>query len=246
MNAPFDMKGKVVVLTGGSGFLGRQFSAHLESYGAIVENFDLDTGVNITDEQSVQAAVSQVLQRHNKIDGLISAAAANPKVDDAGPDAGWAPYSEFSTELFRKEVDINLTGSFIVAKAVSKQMIEQRSGSIIFISSHYGVVGPVNSIYEPNKHKSIGYGASKAGVLGLMRFFASYLGQYNVRVNALVPGGMFRNHDDTFAEAYGKLTMLGRMSKSDEYNGAVQFLLSDASSYMTGQSLIVDGGLTSL
>lgn len=244
MNDLFDMKGKVVVMTGGSGFLGRQFTAHLEENGAIVENFDIDTGVDITNEESVQTAVQRVIDARGRIDGLVTAAAANPKVDDAGPDAGWAPYSEFSTELFRKEVDINLTGSFIVAKAVSKKMIEQKSGSIVFISSHYGVVAPDNSIYEPGKYKSIAYGASKAGILGLTRFFASYLAEHGVRANVLVPGGMFRNHDERFAAAYGKLTMLGRMSNPGEYNGAVHFLLSDASSYMTGQSLVVDGGIT--
>lgn len=123
-------------------------------------------------------------------------------------------------------------------------MVEQKSGSIVFISSDLGIIGPTNSLYDSGKYKDIAYGASKAGVLGLMRFFAAYLGAYGVRANALVPGGMMRGHSPEFAKRNGALNMLGRMSREGEYNGAVQFLLSDASSYMTGASLVIDGGRT--
>ena len=240
----FDLKGRIIIVTGGSGFLGTQFRRSLEEADAIAINFDIDTHVDTTDESSVERAVSEVMEQHGRIDGLITSAAANPKADEVGERGPWAPYSEFSTDLFRKEVDINLVGSFIAAKAVSKYMIDARRGSIVFISSHYGVVGPTNSLYTEGMHKSIAYGASKAGILGLSRFFASYLGEYNVRANALVPGGIMRNHDATFATEYGKLTMLGRMGNDGELNGAVQFLLSDASSYMTGSTLVVDGGIS--
>lgn len=242
----FDLTERVVIVTGGSGFLGTQFRSSLEAAGAVAINFDIDTGIDTTNEKVVQEGVADVLKKHGRIDGLITSAAANPKTDEDGSKGQWAPYSDFPTDLFRKEVDINLTGSFIAAKAVSKPMMEARRGSIVFLASHYGVVGPVNSLYAEGKYKSVAYGASKAGIFGLMRFFAAYLAPYNVRANALVPGGMFRNHDAKFAAEYGKLTMLGRMSNPGEYDGAVQFLLSDASSYMTGSSLVIDGGITAL
>jgi len=240
----FDITGRVIVITGGSGFLGTQYTRALEKAGAIVENFDITTGVDVTDEASLTKAVANVLQKHDKIDGLITNAAANPKTDKGTDGGSWASYSEFSADLFRKEIDLNLTGSFLAAKTVSKPMIDAKKGSIVFIGSDLALIGPMNSLYPDGKFKDIAYGASKAGVLSLMRFFAAYLGKYNVRVNALVPGGMFRGHDAGFAKKNGALNMLGRMSNEGEYNGAIQFLLSDASSYMTGASLIIDGGRT--
>ena len=246
MQNPFDITGSVIVITGGSGFLGTQYRTALTEAGAIVENFDIDTGVDVTDEASLEKAAAAVLKKHGKIDGLITNAAANPKADEGTSGGPWAPYSEFSADLFRKEIDLNLVGSFLAAKIIAKPMMEAKKGSIIFISSDLGLIGPTNALYEEGKFKDIAYGASKAGVLGLMRFFAAYLGAYNVRANALVPGGMFRGHDEAFAKKNGALNMLGRMSKENEYNGAVQFLLSDASSYMTGASLVIDGGRTAI
>ncbi len=241
----FDVQGKVVVITGGSGFLGQQYSKHLETEGATVVSFDVDTGVDVTDEKSVDAAVAKVVKEHGKIDGLITNAAANPAPGSPSAEGAWAPYNEFPAELFRKEIDLNLTGSFIAAKVVATQMMKQKSGSIIFISSDLGLIGPYNAMYPEGKFKDIAYGTSKAGVLGLMRFFATFLGPYNVRVNALAPGGMYKNHDPEFAKKNGSLNMLGRMAKEGEFNGPVQFLLSDASSYVTGAVISVDGGRVS-
>ncbi len=241
---PFDVQGRVVIITGGSGFLGKQYTEGLQQAGAIVENFDIDTGIDVMDESSLTQAVDKVLKKHGRIDGLITNAAANPKADEGTNGGPWAPYSDFSADLFRKELELNLTGSFLAAKAVSKPMMEAKQGSIIFISSDLGVIGPTNAIYPEGRFKDIAYGASKSGVLGLMRFWAAFLGVHGVRANALVPGGMFRGHEAEFAKKNGALNMLGRMSKEGEYNGAVQFLLSDASSYMTGASLIIDGGRT--
>lgn len=240
----FDVKGRVIIITGGSGFLGTQYRSSLGSAGAIVENFDIETNVDVTDESSLRSAVAAVLKKHGKIDGLVTNAAANPKADEDPRKGPWAPYSEFPAELFRSELDLNLTGSFLAAKIVSKTMMEAKRGSIVFIGSDLGLIGPTNSLYAEGRFKDIAYGASKAGVLGLMRFFAAYLGPFNVRANALVPGGMFRGHDPEFARKNGALNMLGRMARENEYNGAIQFLLSDASSYMTGASLIIDGGRT--
>ena len=242
----FDLHGRVVVVTGGSGFLGSQYCASLLEVGAIVENFDIDTDVDVTDESSVQDTVARVVEKHGRIDGLITNAAANPKADESKSGGPWSPYSEFSTDLFRAELDLNLVGSFLAAKIISRQMMKQKSGSIVFVASDLALIAPANALYEEGKFKDIAYGTSKAGVLGLMRFFAAYLGPYNVRANALVPGGMYRNHDAAFVKKNGALNMLGRMARENEYNGVVQFLLSDASSYMTGASLVVDGGRTAM
>lgn len=242
----FDLKGRVIIITGGSGFLGTQYREALKEAGATVENFDIDTGVDVTDEASLQKAVNGVLKKHGHIDGLIMNAAANPKTDESEKEGSWAPYSDFSVDLFRKEIDLNLTGSFLAAKTVSKAMMNAKKGSLIFIGSDLSLIGPSNFLYPDDHFKDIAYGASKAGILGLMRFWASFLGPHNVRANALILGGMFRNHDPEFVRTNASLNMLKRMSKDGDYNGPVQFLLSDASSYMTGACLIVDGGRTAM
>lgn len=242
----FDIRGRVIIITGGSGFLGTQYRTSLADAGAVVENFDIDKGIDVTDEDSLHKAVQAVLKKHGHIDGLITNAAANPKTDEHGDRSAWAPYSDFSADLFRRELELNLTGSFLAAKAVSKPMMKAKKGSIIFIGSDLSLIGPSNALYPEGNFKDIAYGVSKAGVLGLMRFWAAFLGPHNVRANALILGGMFRDHDSEFARLNAALNMLGRMSKSGEYNGGVQFLLSDASSYVTGSCLVMDGGRTAL
>lgn len=131
-------------------------------------------------------------------------------------------------------------------QAAAPYLMKAKSGSVVFIASDLALIAPTNSIYEAGRFKDIAYVASKAGMLGLMRAWAAYLGPYNVRVNALVPGGMYNAQPEEFARRNGSLNMLGRMSRQGEYNGLVQFLLSDAASYMTGSCLIADGGRTAL
>jgi NAD(P)-dependent dehydrogenase (short-subunit alcohol dehydrogenase family) len=243
---PFQLDGKVVIITGGSGFLGLQYQSALREAGAIVENFDLDTGVDVTNESSVTEAVHRVFKEHGRIDGLITNAAANPKADDTGHTSAWAPYDQFDVELFRKELDLNVVGSFLAAKAVTPFFREARRGSIVFVASDLACIGPTNRIYEEGRFKDIAYGTSKAAILGLMRFYAAFLGPHQARANALVLGGMYRSHDEDFVRRVSELSMLNRMSQPGEYNGAVQYLLSDASSYMTGSCFIVDGGRTAM
>lgn len=241
MKNVFSVAGKVVIITGGSGFLGRQYLSVLKKAGAKVVNWDIATGVDISDPSSVKSAVESL----DQIDVLINNAAFNPQVDKkTEAQDNWSSYEKFPLEIWRRELETNLTGQHIVVQAVASRMMKQRSGSIIFIASDLALIGPHNSIYEPGRFKDIAYITSKTGVLGLMRSWAAYLGPYNVRVNAFVPGGMYRNQPEDFVRRNSELNMLNRMSKTGEYNGPIVFLASDASSYMTGACLIVDGGRT--
>lgn len=244
MDELFSLKGKIVVVTGGSGFLGSQYRRALTEYKAEVVNWDIDTGVDITDEDSVCRAKDSAVAQWGRIDVLINNAAFNPQVGEISSGDNWSPYEKFPLDVWEREIEVNLTGQMRVTRAVAPLMMSQRSGSIIFIASDLALIGPHNDIYEPGRFKDIAYITSKAGVLGLMRSWAAYLGPYNVRVNALVPGGMQRQQVSEFVARNSSLNMLGRMAQEGEYNGPIIFLASDASSYMTGACLVVDGGRT--
>lgn len=242
----FSVKDKVIILTGGSGFLGAQFNRHLTSCGARVVVFDnrTDNPVDITNQKDVKKAVNGTLKKYKRIDGMVNVAAINAVPGSEVSKDFWKPYEEYPLDLWKKELDVNLTAAHIVTQAVAPVMMNQKSGSIIFLATDLAVIAPNNSIYQEGKFKDIAYVTSKTGLLGLMRSWASYLGKYNIRVNAAVPGGMYNGQPDDFVEKNSALNMLGRMACKGEYNGVIQFLLSDASSYMTGASLIVDGGRT--
>ncbi|MDP3764352.1 MAG: SDR family oxidoreductase [bacterium] len=240
----FSVEGKVIIITGGSGFLGKQYCEFLRGRGATVVNWDLGTKVDVMDFTSVNKATKAVVKKFGRIDVLINNAAFNTQVGSGKNENSWAPYEVFSSKLWSREIDINLKGQMLPTQAVVCHMIQQKFGSIIFIASDLAIIGPQNRIYDAGKFKDIAYITSKAGVLGLMRSWAAYLGSYNIRVNAFVPGGMYRNQPEDFVRRNSELNMLNRMSKVGEYNGPIVFLASDASSYMTGACLIVDGGRT--
>jgi NAD(P)-dependent dehydrogenase (short-subunit alcohol dehydrogenase family) len=246
MHDLFSVKDKVIILTGGSGFLGSQFRDHLTSCEAHVEIFDkqTDNPVDITSPSEVRKAVDNVLRKYGHIDGFVNVAAINAVPGSETAKDFWKPYEEYSLELWKKEIEVNLTAAQIVTQAIAPAMIGRKIGSIVFMASDLAVIAPNNGIYDKGKFKDIAYVTSKTAILGLMRSWASYLGAYNIRVNAAVPGGMYNSQPDEFVRKNSTLNMLGRMAKKDEYNGMIQFLLSDASSYMTGASLIIDGGRT--
>ncbi|MBN1364311.1 MAG: SDR family oxidoreductase [Syntrophaceae bacterium] len=242
----FSVKGKVIILTGGSGFLGSQFKRHLTSCGAKVIIFDnrAKKPVDITKPVEVKKSVEDTIKKHKRIDGMVNVAAINSVPGSKTSRDLWKPYEKFPLELWEEELDVNLTAAHIVTQAVAPFMMKQKSGSIVFLATDLVVIAPNNSIYQKGKFKDIAYVTSKTGLLGLMRSWASYLGKYNVRVNAAVPGGMYNDQPADFIKKNSALNMLGRMAKKDEYNGVIQFLLSDASSYITAASLIIDGGRT--
>lgn len=261
----FNIKNKVVIITGGAGFLGWQYAKALASVGAIVVIWDkinlqitrkfidilkknfgcncLPVKVDITSEEHVKRAVNEVFKRFNKIDILINNAAMNPAVGSTESEAQFVPYEEYPIRLWQNELSVNLTGSMICTKYVAPIMIKQKRGVIINIASELSEIAYDHRIYKKGKYKSVAYITTKTGILGLTRAWAARLGEYNIRVNAFSPGGMQTvRHDKSFVEKYSSLNMLGRMAQINEYNGAILFLCSDASAFMTGHNLVIDGG----
>lgn len=249
MKNPFDIQDKVIILTGAGGFLGRGYASALIKSGATVIGWDQKKGegiehVDITDEAHVEQAVADVVEKYGRIDGLINNAAMNPQVGDKDSDKQFAPYEEYPISLFRKEIDINLTGMMIVIKHVAPIMMKQKSGSIVNVASEVSVMAHDHRVYQTaGRYKSPAYTASKTAIIGLTRQWAARLGEYNVRVNAFSPGGV---HNPVmpadFVHRFGATNMLGRMAHPGEYEATMIYLLSDASSFMTASNLIMDGG----
>ncbi|OHA08584.1 MAG: hypothetical protein A3B37_01805 [Candidatus Sungbacteria bacterium RIFCSPLOWO2_01_FULL_59_16] len=254
---PFSVRDKVVIITGGAGLLGREYAAFLSVAGARVVLFDIADDpkfpegtvarymkVDITDREAVFAAVADVAKEYGQVDVLINNAAMNPVPGTEESAKQFSPYEDYPVELWERELKVGLTGALLCTQAVIPVMKRQGSGSIVNISSTYGNVGPDNRIYDEGKYKSIGYATVKGAVLNVTRAWASYLRGTGIRVNTLTPGGVFAGQPESFVKAYEERTILGRMARKEEYNGAILFLASDASSYMTGANLVVDGGWT--
>lgn len=265
----FSLNGKVALVTGGAGLLGKQFTLTLAQAGAHVivadKNVELAQnqtdainhggysssaeGVDIADPQSVAEMVQNVVKGFSRLDVLVNSAALDPKFDPQHSiEQSNNAFENYSLRAWQDSLNVNLTGMFLTSQGVVRQMMKQGEGTIVNICSIYGLVGPNQNIYritgQPEKFKPVDYSVTKAGVLGFTRYLAAYLAEKNIRVNALTPGGVNNDHEKEFAKNYSAHTMLGRMSKNDEMNGALLFLASSASSYMTGANLIVDGGWT--
>ena len=263
----FDLHGKVAVVTGGAGILGRHFCAGLAESGARVVIVDLledkakelalsltdrykvqtiGIGCDVSNRESVQAMVERVVSEFGEINVLHNNAAA--KSDDL--DAFFAPFEEYSLDQWRKIMAVNLDGMFLMAQAVGKQMIAQRKGgSIIQTASIYGLMAPDHRIYEGSSYlgRQINtpavYTTSKAAVIGLTQHLATYWAGKGIRVNTLTPGGVESGQNDEFNRRYSARIPMNRMAMAQEMVGALLYLASDASSYVTGQNIIVDGGL---
>jgi 2-deoxy-D-gluconate 3-dehydrogenase len=267
----FKLEGRVAVVTGGAGLLGREFSRTLAEAGAAVVVADIQAGaveavaadltaqgyptlgvrLDVTDPASVQAMVEATLARFGRLDILVNSAALDPKFDPEALARGIIPgrFEDFPLDLWNQALAVNLTGVFLVTQACVQQMLAQGKGSIINICSTYGLNGPDQRIYvradgQRVGYKPVYYTVTKAGVLGFTKYLAAYYAGTQIRVNALTPGGVYNQHDEDFVRNYSARTILGRMARKDEMNGALLFLASDASSYMTGANLIVDGGWT--
>lgn len=266
---PFDLREKVIVLTGGLGQLGRQYARALLAAGARVALLDVrvekaDRPVefagqetegnllllpaNVTSAPSLREALDAVQHTWGTPHGLINNAALDSPPDaPAGENGPFETYPEASWDAV---MQTNLKGTLLPCQIFGAEMAAVGRGSIINISSIYGMVSPDQRIYEYRREngapffKPVAYSVSKSGILNLTRYLATYWAKSGVRVNTLTLGGVFNRQDEQFMRGYCARVPLGRMAREDEYNGAVIFLLSDASSYMTGANLVIDGGWT--
>jgi len=264
----FDIKNRNIVITGSSGLLGSQYANTLSVAGANVILVDLDSIKNkklerslvkkygtkarsyttdISNLQEVKKLAKNVLKDFKKIDGLVNNAAYTSKGAKEESDNPYGSLENFPMKIWQKSIDINLTGVFFCSQAFGKIMAKQGKGVIVNIASNYGLVGADQRIYgKSGLNLPISYAATKGAVVNMTRYLAAYWSGKNIRVNTLSPGGVLdvTYQDKKFIKKYSERTILGRMARKDEYNGAMLFLISDASSYMTGANLIVDGGWT--
>ena len=266
----FDVRDRVVIVTGGAGLLGREYGRLLVQAGARVVLADVDqrrveaiaadlegpegrakgVGVDVSDEASVAALVRAALDAYGRIDGLVNNAAINPALDRGRGDALALTFENYPLALWNQALAVNLTGMFLCAREVAPAMLARKRGVIVNVSSTYGLVGPDQRLYEPEapggprEFKPVTYSVTKSGVLGLTRYLATYWAGQGIRVNTLTPGGVRSEQAPEFVRRYAARTPLGRMAERHEYDGALLFLLSDASAYMTGANLVVDGGWT--
>lgn len=264
----FSLKGKNALVTGGAGFLGKHFCKGLANAGANIAVIDINiqeaTKVaeeitteyhtvakafycDLTSEESVKHMVETVVDEFGEINILHNNAAG--KSSDLN--AFFAPFEEYDLNQWKEIMSTNMDSMFLMAKYVGKVMKKQdKGGSIIQTSSIYGIMGPDNRIYEGSYYldRQINtpaiYSASKAGVVGFTKYLATYWAKDGIRVNTITPGGVESGQNDTFKQKYGNRIPLGRMAQPEEMTGALVYLASDASSYVTGQNIIVDGGLS--
>lgn len=263
----FDLSGKTAVITGAAGILGRQFCIGFLQLGANVVAADLRTEplqqlvqelsseygarasgfvADVADPQSVNAMTNAAIERFGRIDILLNNAGAKSK----DLTAFFQNFENYSLEIWREIAAVNLDGAFLVAQAVGRHMVQQGGGTIIQTASIYGLVASDNRIYDGSLYMGVQinnpaiYSASKAGLVGFTKWLAAYWAEKGIRVNALAPGGVFSGQNDTFVEKYSARIPMGRMAHLHEMVGTAIYLASDASSYVTGQCIAVDGGLT--
>ena len=267
----FDLSGRVAIITGGAGMLGVMHAEAIAEAGGCPVLADIDEtsatreakkiadkyGVvclgiktDITNKDEVQTLCDIVLQKFGHIDILINNAASDPKVE-ANEGGTWSRFENFPTEQWNQDIAVGLTGAFLCSQVVGAEMAHSRGGVILNISSDLGIVAPDQRIYlrqglpmEKQPVKPVSYSVVKSALIGLTKYLATYWAEKNIRVNALCPGGVQTDQPDEFLEKVTFRIPMGRMAQKDEYKGAILFLVSDASSYMTGATLIIDGGRT--
>lgn len=264
----FSLKNKTAIVTGALGLLGKKHCQALAQAGANVVVADIDESaaeafaqglgpqhlglkVDVTSQQSLKTACDKILARYKTIDVLVNNAAINDMFENPGLAKELSAFENYPLDAFKKSLDVNVTGVFLASQVFGTVMAGQGSGSIINIASTYGIVGPDQSIYRDERgeqtfYKSAVYPVTKGAVVNFTRFLAAYWGHKGVRVNTLSPGGVENNQNQFFIQNYSAKTLLGRMAQPDDYQGALVFLASNASAYMTGTNLVVDGGWTAI
>lgn len=256
-----NVKDKRILLIGATGVLGKKYAEVLVAEGVKLIMADrLESNViqlaeelgakyvvmNIGDEAQVIDGVKQAASFYGGFDGVVNNAAITGDVLKAtGGEQAFAPFEDYPTDLWQKTLDINLTGSFLVAREAGRVMKEAGKGGVLVnVSSIYGVMSPDHRIYEGQNFASFaGYSATKAGIIGLTQWLATWWAKDNIRVNCLVPGGVYNGQPESFEKAYSNRVPLGRMASPDDLPGMLLYLLSDSASYTTGGVFSVDGGL---
>ena len=242
------LENKVIVVTGGNGLIGRVIREYLGKHKAKVISVDIEQDkvdrynrvANITSEEEIQQLIADVVSDFGRIDGWVNN--AYPRTNDWGNKV-----EDINMDSWRKNVDMHLNGYFLCCRLVLSQMQKQQSGSVIIMSSIYGMVGPDFSVYEgTSMTMPAAYAAIKGGLVNLTRYLASYYGPFNVRINSISPGGIFDHQPDSFIQRYEGKVPLRRMGTPQDIAPGVGFLLSDQATYITGHNLVIDGGWTAI
>ena len=262
----FSLSGKVALVTGALGLLGKEHCRALSEAGSNVIVTDLDgdaciafaktlgtdsVGVNldVTNKSSINRVREVILNWYGKIDVLVNNAAINDMFEDPKTNLEQSKFENYPVEAWQRTIDVNLTGLFLCSQIIGNLMAERGSGSIINVASTYGIVAPNQSMYKDKSGKQVfykppAYSVTKGAVISFSKYLAAYWGIKGVRVNSLSPGGVENGQDEFFKMKYTLSAPLGRMAKPNDYMGALIFLASDSSQYMTGANLVVDGGWT--
>ena len=267
----FSLAGRVAIITGGAGTLGRRHAIAIADAGGLPVLADIRKDLlsdasevlkgrvpqgafihsDVTDTQSVQAMLDEVLRRFGRVDVLINNAANNPKVGGAGATQEFSRFETFPLDQWDDDLAVGITGAFICSRVIGSEMAQRQHGVIVNIASDLALISPDQRLYrreglaeELQPVKPVTYSVVKSALVGLTRYLATYWAHAGVRVNAVSPGGVFTGQDDEFVGRLAQLIPLGRMARLDELEGTILFLCSDASTYITGANIVVDGGRT--
>lgn len=269
----YNLKNKTAIITGGAGLLGRKHAEALMEYGAncVLVDIVLEKAQNlatelsqkfegqaiacnkdITKKEEVEEILALAIKELGSVDILINNAANNPKYEDVAGKVDLSKrFETYPVEIWQQDLDVGLKGAFLCTQVFGTQFAKNGKGVILNIASDLGVIAPDQRIYrkdglkeEEQPTKPVTYSVVKTGLIGLTRYTATYWAKQGVRCNALVPGGVYTGQDENFVAKLTNLIPMGRMADVDEYKAAVVFMCSDASAYMTGTSVVMDGGRT--
>lgn len=269
----FRIEEKVCVITGGAGLIGRKHAEAVLEGGGIPVLLDISEvtltkarktlqdeypghavevfKTDITDKKDLQKIKDVLLKKYGHIDILINNAANNPKVEGGSKNLNAMRFTEFPTDIWNADIAVGLTGALLCAQVFGKVMEQQKKGVILNIGSDYGIIAPDQRIYrkegipeEEQIIKPVSYSVVKHGLIGMTKYLAAYWGDKGIRVNTLCPASLYNGQDQEFVDKISQLIPMGRMSKPEEYVCTILYMISDASSYMTGAAVVLDGGRT--